>query len=652
MRFILLLASAILLASPQSDKNLALLDAIHKGDHRAIRAALKAGADPNAKDEIGSTALMHAAAYASEADMQSLIAAGANVNAASAAGFTPLMWSVSGPAKLRLLLRNHANPLARAKGGYTAVILARQNGHDESARLLVAAGAEDDDGMDRLSRPLLKLAPDLSREARSIGILPMHFAAASGPLFVATYLSVPATDVIREIIELGTDVNKNVEMRTLSLSPLAIAANFGNLPVVRLLLERGANPNAKGSRGMTPLMAAAASETQPGTAIVEALLERGAEVNTQDGLGRSALDWALLMGESKIARHLRAAGGKPMWIPSSLPSAVFQPRDSGEAVEKALALLLPSGPAFFKGSGCISCHNNSLIEIAARRALANGLAINRSLADHPTKAAMAMWRPLQENLAVGATSVPGLIANIGFELTAMADGDVAANFVTDAATLALARLQRSDGSWMIADQRPPLGVGAVMWTALAARAVAVYMPAGRRSEMEERVRRARSYLLEVKAVTTQDEVFQLLGLRWTSAPDGEIRKHRDALLGLQREDGGWSQLAGMSSDAYATGQSLFALTTAGLMHPDDMSYQRGIRYLLRTQLQDGSWYVRSRAVPFQPYQETGFPHGRDQFISSAATSWAVIGLAPTIHQRAQAQTGGGIQGSKSEAASR
>jgi hypothetical protein len=49
--------------------------------------------------------------------------------------------------------------------------------------------------------------------------------------------------------------------------------------------------------------------------------------------------------------------------------------------------------------------------------------------------------------------------------------------------------------------------------------------------------------------------------------------------------------------------------------------------LLRTQLEDGTWYVPSRAIGFQPYTDAGFPHGPDQFISAAATSWAVIGLA-------------------------
>ena len=41
---------------------------------------------------------------------------------------------------------------------------------------------------------------------------------------------------------------------------------------------------------------------------------------------------------------------------------------------------------------------------------------------------------------------------------------------------------------------------------------------------------------------------------------------------------------------------------------------------------------RSRGFGFQPYFETGFPHGKDQFISSAATSWAAIALTYVVQQ--------------------
>ena len=83
----------------------------------------------------------------------------------------------------------------------------------------------------------------------------------------------------------------------------------------------------------------------------------------------------------------------------------------------------------------------------------------------------------------------------------------------------------------------------------------------------------------------------------------------------------------MASDAYATGSALAALRMAADMPAADPTYRLGVAYLLRTQFDDGSWRVRSRSLPVQPYYESGFPHGRNQFISCAATGWAATALA-------------------------
>jgi hypothetical protein len=82
----------------------------------------------------------------------------------------------------------------------------------------------------------------------------------------------------------------------------------------------------------------------------------------------------------------------------------------------------------------------------------------------------------------------------------------------------------------------------------------------------------------------------------------------------------------MSSDAYATGEALVALLETEAMRPRDPAVRRGLDYLLRTQLADGSWFVARRAVPLQPYTDAGFPHGRDQFISASATHFATQAL--------------------------
>jgi hypothetical protein len=63
------------------------------------------------------------------------------------------------------------------------------------------------------------------------------------------------------------------------------------------------------------------------------------------------------------------------------------------------------------------------------------------------------------------------------------------------------------------------------------------------------------------------------------------------------------------------------------MAADDPAYRRGLTFLLGTQHEDGSWLVHSRSRPFQKYFESGFPHGKDQFISCAASGWAATALA-------------------------
>jgi hypothetical protein len=81
----------------------------------------------------------------------------------------------------------------------------------------------------------------------------------------------------------------------------------------------------------------------------------------------------------------------------------------------------------------------------------------------------------------------------------------------------------------------------------------------------------------------------------------------------------------MESGAFTTGLAMMALESSGLP-VSDPAYQHGVQYLLKTQKEDGSWHVRSRAAGFQPYFDNGFPYGVDQWISAAGTSLATIAL--------------------------
>src|SRR5262249_54985684 len=127
-----------------------------------------------------------------------------------------------------------------------------------------------------------------------------------------------------------------------------------------------------------------------------------------------------------------------------------------------------------------------------------------------------------------------------------------------------------------------------------------------------------------------DRAFRLLGMGWAGADPVVMKAAAESLLREQQPDGGWAQLPTLPSDAYATGLILLALHEGGNFPVDHTAYRRGVEFLLRTQLADGSWYVASRGFPFIGYTHSGFPHGKSQFISAAATCWATMALAKTV----------------------
>ena len=85
----------------------------------------------------------------------------------------------------------------------------------------------------------------------------------------------------------------------------------------------------------------------------------------------------------------------------------------------------------------------------------------------------------------------------------------------------------------------------------------------------------------------------------------------------------------IDGDAASLVQSIQSQTGGIGVAVDHPAYQRGVEFLLRTQLADGSWFVASRSFPIVEYSKSGFPHGRSQFISASATCWATMALILT-----------------------
>jgi Ankyrin repeats (3 copies) len=409
----------------------------------------------------------------------------------------------------------------------------------------------------------------------------------------------------------GADPN---ESGFLGMPPILLAILRQDVDLVRMMVARGADLNARDRSGATALMWAAFNETGDAR-LVEALLELGADPAAANQAGETALVWALRRGDTPVVSALRRAGAAE----TALTKA---------SVEKAIALLQKSSSQFNRVSGCYSCHHQSLPEMAFAAARAHGVAVDETAARQQVDVTIKVLNSVAEPALRNRDRIPDPPIAVSYALVGLAAERYEADATTAAMASVIAAWQSDDGAFYpLPAIRPPLEADAFTATALSLRALRLYG-----SSPEERIARARDWLRTATPRTTQERAMQLLGLTWAGASAVDIRTSATALLAEQRPDGGWAQLPTLETDAYATGQALVALQTAG-QAVSSAEYRRGAAYLLRTQFADGSWLVRSRTFPVQPLRDTGFPHGKHQWISAAGTSWAAMALALTLPEQ-------------------
>jgi hypothetical protein len=281
-------------------------------------------------------------------------------------------------------------------------------------------------------------------------------------------------------------------------------------------------------------------------------------------------------------------------------------------------------PNFIKRGGCNSCHNQNLPAAAAALARERGIKAPKEIAQIPLEALERSPERVMDNSVLGS-------AGLVYELFGFAATRRPADEYTDALVHYLKRVQEREGYWASGrGARPPLAADDFIVTALAVNALKVYSREAEEPDTRTRLALVARWLEAGEPANTQERAFHLLGLKWTGGDTAVIEEAAKALTATQRADGGFPQLPTMGSDAYATGQALYALHLGGALDTSDAVYQKGVRYLLRTQATDGSWHVKTRALPLQPYFESGFPYGHDQWISAAGTSWASMALALSV----------------------
>ena len=311
------------------------------------------------------------------------------------------------------------------------------------------------------------------------------------------------------------------------------------------------------------------------------------------------------------------------------PAMVAAQETSADALKRAaqqgLALLESTSPTFIQRGGCNSCHNQKLAAAAQAFARERGVHTGATIAQLNDELSDATTERFIEYAQGGGAGTSGL----GYELFARMVARQPADERLQAQLYYLRSMQRADGSWRAGGNRPPLTFDDFTTTAFILNALNVFALPRDASDTRQRVERARTWLLQSNPQTTQERAFRLMGLAWSKADRAAVDKAAADLQSQQRKDGGWSQLDAMPTDAYATGMALYAMYQAGVS-TKDAAYQAGLRFLLRTQAPDGTWHVKTRALPIQPYFETGYPYDHDQWISAAGAAYATMAISAAI----------------------
>lgn len=312
----------------QGDGATALHWAAHRDDLEAAGLLIEAGADVDATNALGATPLWLAAKNGGGAMVERLLEAGASPNVSLQMGETPLMAAARSGSLIAvesLLARGADVNAAERERGQTALMWAAAQQHAEIVRLLTRHGA-DVDARTRVWDQLENTAGNTNTSGNFRmnhgGSTPLLFAARSGDVATA-----------RALVEAGADVNDTAAAGT---SALVIAAHSGHGPLGIYLVEEGADPNAA-EAGYSALHAAI---LRGQVELAAALLDHGADPNAtvqhgtpgrrysadysirHQAIGANAFWLAARYGEPEILRALAERGADPNVAPASGVSAL------------------------------------------------------------------------------------------------------------------------------------------------------------------------------------------------------------------------------------------------------------------------------------------------------------------------------------------
>ena len=288
-----------------------------------------------------------------------------------------------------------------------------------------------------------------------------------------------------------------------------------------------------------------------------------------------------------------------------------------ERATKAVRLIDRTSATFLETRNCFTCHTQTFAAQVLKDAARAGIEIDEKNLSAQVERAYEIYDSL------GGTRPD----TVGHALLALDIGQIPPNDKTESMLRYLLDYGKETGHWKVAiENREPAEASNFTTNFLAVRAGNRYGTAELTDDIAVRRKAVEAWFSKAEAKNTEDQVFRLLLANELGIPSKNRESFVRRLLDEQLVGGGWAQETGMKPDAYATASALVALNKVGGISTGDENWQKGIEYLIATQLPDGSWHVASRVKPVQDYFESGFPHGKDQFISAFATGWAAEAL--------------------------
>ncbi len=310
----------------------ALLDAARNDDQAAVGALLRQGADCNARDGDGATALAWAAARNNSAMAKLLLGAGTDPNATNEMGIGPLMIAITNGSTemVKLLLEKGADPHIARENGETPLMTAARLGQADTMRLLLDRGANVNARERKFGQTALMWAAGNPDAVRLLVRRGADIRAVTSTWNVKYVIYAPTTATLGKTgIPWNTD--GDYVTRKGGQNALFFAVQKHSLESASLLLDAGIDVNSPAADGTTPLLATLYNWDPPSTVFVPGkgapaqagssqkfradlkmaalLLDRGAKAGAVDGAGYTPLHGAALaVANASLGAGFRRGG--------------------------------------------------------------------------------------------------------------------------------------------------------------------------------------------------------------------------------------------------------------------------------------------------------------------------------------------------------